>query len=162
MIPRGRAMGTDGFVVDYAQAAKMGLIQLIQPRNDRVLVRRIEQKEQMIGRFVVPDSAREKALLGEVVAVGPGKWVPGEWWSFPAGQRCHATVENGVFNSSPWEENREWRWIDGYRQVPAVRPGQKVYFNAKWNDFAGDYLSDLPIGHDPLLHLIQEGDIFLA
>lgn len=132
---------------------------LIQPRNDRVLVRRIEQKEQMIGRFVVPDIAREKALLGEVVAVGPGKWVPGEWWSVIKFWRA-TFVPDGV--ERPLEPVREWEWIPGYHQEPAVRPGQKVYFNAKWNDFAGDYLSDLPIGHDPLLHLIQEGDIFLA
>jgi len=46
---------------------------MIIPRNDRVLIRRIEEPETKIGGIVVPDVARSKAIKGEVLAVGPGK-----------------------------------------------------------------------------------------
>ena len=43
----------------------------LRPMNDRILVRRIKSQGQ--SRIIVPDSAQEPALIGEVVAVGPGK-----------------------------------------------------------------------------------------
>ena len=45
----------------------------IRPLYDRVVVKRIEQKEQMQGGLYIPDSAKEKPQEGEVVAVGKGK-----------------------------------------------------------------------------------------
>src|SRR6267143_2847535 len=45
----------------------------IRPLYDRVVVRRIEQKEQMQGGLYIPDSAKEKPQEGEVVAIGKGK-----------------------------------------------------------------------------------------
>lgn len=45
----------------------------LRPLNDRVLVRRIEETEQMRGGLYVPDTAKEKPQQGEVVAVGNGK-----------------------------------------------------------------------------------------
>jgi len=45
----------------------------IRPLNDRIVVKRIEQKEQMHGGLYIPDSAKEKPQEGEVVAVGKGK-----------------------------------------------------------------------------------------
>jgi chaperonin GroES len=45
----------------------------IRPLYDRVVVRRIEQKETMQGGLYIPDSAKEKPQEGEVVAVGKGK-----------------------------------------------------------------------------------------
>ena len=45
----------------------------IRPLYDRIVVKRIEQKEQMQGGLYVPDSAKEKPQEGEVVAVGKGK-----------------------------------------------------------------------------------------
>jgi len=45
----------------------------IRPLHDRVVVKRIEQKEQMQGGLYIPDSAKEKPQEGEVVAVGKGK-----------------------------------------------------------------------------------------
>lgn len=43
-----------------------------RPLHDRVLVRRIEQDEKTAGGIIIPDSAKEKPIQGEVVAVGPG------------------------------------------------------------------------------------------
>ncbi len=44
-----------------------------RPLHDRVLVRRIEEGEQMRGNLYIPDSAKEKPQQAEVVAVGNGK-----------------------------------------------------------------------------------------
>jgi chaperonin GroES len=43
-----------------------------RPLQDRVLVRRIEQEEKTTGGIIIPDTAKEKPMEGEVVAVGPG------------------------------------------------------------------------------------------
>jgi len=45
----------------------------IRPLHDRVLVKRIEQEEQVRGGIIIPDSAKEKPQEAEVIAVGPGK-----------------------------------------------------------------------------------------
>lgn len=44
----------------------------IRPLHDRVIVRRIEQDEKTAGGIIIPDTAKEKPIQGEVVAVGPG------------------------------------------------------------------------------------------
>ncbi len=43
-----------------------------RPLHDRVLVRRIEEEERTPGGVIIPDTAKEKPMEGEVVAVGPG------------------------------------------------------------------------------------------
>jgi chaperonin GroES len=40
--------------------------------HDRVLVRRIEQDESTTGGIIIPDTAKEKPMEGEVIAAGPG------------------------------------------------------------------------------------------
>ena len=45
----------------------------LKPLADRVLVRPIEEREQKRGGIIIPDTAKEKPVQGEVVAVGPGK-----------------------------------------------------------------------------------------
>ena len=45
----------------------------IRPLYDRIVVKRIEQKEQMQGGIIIPDTAKEKPQEGEVVAAGKGK-----------------------------------------------------------------------------------------
>jgi len=45
----------------------------IRPLYDRIVVKRIEQKEQMQGGLYIPDTAKEKPQEGEVVSVGKGK-----------------------------------------------------------------------------------------
>ena len=44
----------------------------IRPLHDRVVVRRIEADEKTAGGIIIPDTAKEKPMEGEVVAVGPG------------------------------------------------------------------------------------------
>jgi len=50
----------------------------ITPLHDRVLVRRLEEKETVKGGIIIPDSAKEKPQEGEVVAVGNGRREKGE------------------------------------------------------------------------------------
>jgi chaperonin GroES len=45
----------------------------IRPLHDRVLVKRLEQQEQVRGGIIIPDTAKEKPQEAEVIAVGPGK-----------------------------------------------------------------------------------------
>ena len=43
-----------------------------RPLHDRVLVRRVGEEEKTAGGIIIPDTAKEKPMEGEVVAVGPG------------------------------------------------------------------------------------------
>lgn len=43
------------------------------PLNDRVLIKPIDEGEQMYGNIVIPDIGKEKPEMGEVIAVGPGR-----------------------------------------------------------------------------------------
>lgn len=49
----------------------------ITPLHDRVLVRRLEEKEVVKGGIIIPDTAKEKPQEGEVIAVGAGKMEKG-------------------------------------------------------------------------------------
>src|ERR1044071_1630048 len=46
----------------------------IKPLHDRVLVKRVEEGEQIRGGLIIPDSAKEKPQEGEVIAAGLGKY----------------------------------------------------------------------------------------
>ncbi len=46
----------------------------IKPLQDRIILRRIEEGEQVRGGIIIPDSAKEKPQEGEVIAVGEGKY----------------------------------------------------------------------------------------
>jgi chaperonin GroES len=43
-----------------------------RPLHDRVVVRRVESEEKTAGGIIIPDTAKEKPMEGEVIAVGPG------------------------------------------------------------------------------------------
>jgi len=43
-----------------------------RPLHDRVVVRRLEAEEKTTGGIIIPDTAKEKPMEGEVIAVGPG------------------------------------------------------------------------------------------
>jgi len=60
----------------------------IQPLADRILVRRIEEKETVRGGIIIPDTAKEKPEKGEVLAVGPGKLLEN-------GQRAPSEIKKG-------------------------------------------------------------------
>ncbi len=43
-----------------------------RPLHDRVVIRRLEEEEKTAGGIIIPDTAKEKPMQGEVLAVGPG------------------------------------------------------------------------------------------
>jgi len=43
-----------------------------RPLHDRVVVRRLEQEEKTTGGIIIPDTAKEKPMEGEIIAAGPG------------------------------------------------------------------------------------------
>jgi chaperonin GroES len=45
----------------------------LRPLHDRILIKRIEEKEAVKGGIIIPDTAKEKPQEGEVIAVGNGK-----------------------------------------------------------------------------------------
>jgi chaperonin GroES len=47
---------------------------VIRPLHDRVLVKRLDEQEEMRGGIIIPDTAKEKPQQGEVIAAGSGKW----------------------------------------------------------------------------------------
>jgi hypothetical protein len=119
-----------------------------------VLVRRIEEPSGL----VLTDAP--KSIKGVVVAVGPGKWVPGTWW-----HGLHRVEETGFWDIG-------WYWTDGYHETPEVKPGMIVAFNSRWNDLAhaenkgtgadGKGKLERPLSYklDKNVHLIREADIF--
>ncbi len=46
----------------------------VAPLSDRVVVRAMEETEQMRGGLFIPDTAKEKPMQGEVLAIGPGRF----------------------------------------------------------------------------------------
>src|SRR6266567_9389777 len=57
--------------MDYVEVRKMSVS--VTPLHDRVLVRRLEEKETAKGGIIIPDTAKEKPQEGEVMAIGAGK-----------------------------------------------------------------------------------------
>jgi co-chaperonin GroES (HSP10) len=124
---------------------------MIKPRNDLVLIERIEKPQT--GAIILPDVAKEKSILGKVLAVGPGKRVAGEWRKTGV---TWAPDANGIQIAS----GGEWEWVSGERAAMAYRPGDIVFFNSKWSEFSGSHYSDDQL-RDRNLHLVMQADIFL-
>src|SRR5690242_263033 len=59
----------------YAEVRKMSVS--VTPLHDRVLVRRLEEKETAKGGIIIPDTAKEKPQEGEVMAIGAGRMEKG-------------------------------------------------------------------------------------
>jgi chaperonin GroES len=58
----------------HSKGAKIEMATKIKPLHDRVIVKRIEETENMRGGLYIPDTAKEKPQEGEVIAVGEGKY----------------------------------------------------------------------------------------
>jgi len=46
----------------------------LKPLEDRVIIKAVQEEEKTASGIVLPDTAKEKPMMGEVVAVGEGKW----------------------------------------------------------------------------------------
>ena len=61
---------------------------LIQPLHDKVVVQRMDEKEEVRGGIIIPDTAKEKPQRGKVISVGKGKILEG-------GKRREMSVKPG-------------------------------------------------------------------
>jgi chaperonin GroES len=59
--------------IELLQNRKEQRLMNVRPLHDRILIKRIEEKETIKGGIIIPDTAKEKPQEGEVVAVGNGK-----------------------------------------------------------------------------------------
>lgn len=59
----------------------------IRPLQDRVIVKRVAEEEKTKGGIIIPDTAKEKPIEGEITAVGPGK--------IEDGKRIELSVKTG-------------------------------------------------------------------
>ena len=63
---------SQGEVVAVGRIPSKGFVMKFRPLHDRVVLRRITAEEKSTGGIIIPDTAKEKPMEGEVVAVGPG------------------------------------------------------------------------------------------
>ena len=49
------------------------MLKVLQPSNDRLLIKPIDEGEQTYGSIVIPDLGKEKPEMGEIIAVGQGR-----------------------------------------------------------------------------------------
>ncbi|MEK6611810.1 MAG: co-chaperone GroES [Gemmatimonadota bacterium] len=59
-------------------AAKTAPGSKVAPLSDRVVIKALEETEQMRGGLYIPDTAKEKPQMGEIIAVGPGRYEDGK------------------------------------------------------------------------------------
>ena len=59
-------------------AAKTAPGSKVAPLSDRVVIKALEETEQMRGGLYIPDTAKEKPQIGEIIAVGPGRYEDGK------------------------------------------------------------------------------------
>jgi len=69
---RSREGGANPFDPEHPLASDEVEAMKFRPLHDRVLLRRVEEEERTAGGIIIPDTAREKPMQGEVIAVGPG------------------------------------------------------------------------------------------
>jgi len=59
-------------------AAKTAPGSKVAPLSDRVVIKALEETEQMRGGLYIPDTAKEKPQIGEIIAIGPGRYEDGK------------------------------------------------------------------------------------
>jgi len=79
-------------------AAKSASGPKVAPLADRVVIKAIEESEQMRGGLYIPDTAKEKPQQGEIIAVGPGKYEDGKL--IPMGVKVGDKVLYGKYSGT--------------------------------------------------------------
>ncbi len=90
----------------------------VQPLADRVVVKALEETEQMRGGLFIPDTAKEKPQQGEIVAVGPGRYEDGKL--VPMGVKAGDKVLYGKYSGTEVTVNNEQLLILRETDVLAV------------------------------------------
>ena len=82
----------------------------ITPLHDRVIVKRIEEGEQVRGGIIIPDTAKEKPQEGEVIAAGEGKYKE-DGTRQPLDGKAGDRIWFGKYHSSEIKLDGQERWI---------------------------------------------------
>ncbi len=101
----------------------------IRPLHDRVLVKRLEQQEQVRGGIIIPDTAKEKPQEAEVVAVGPGK-LNDEGKRAPMDVKAGDRILIGKYSGSEIKIDEE-----EYVLKPMNCPGHIAIFNSRRHSY---------------------------
>src|SRR6266705_890941 len=91
--------------MDYAEVRQMSVN--VTPLHDRVLVRRLEEKETAKGGIIIPDTAKEKPQEGEVMAIGAGKMEKGH--RIPLDVKVGDRILFGKYTGN--DIKYSWSWI---------------------------------------------------
>lgn len=105
-----------------------------EPMFDRIIVRLLPNVKSGAITLTDPQPLIGGCRKAQVLKVGPGRRIPGEWWSV----RQRETWDLGV---------REWEWIPGYRRPMSVHPGETVLIG-NWVDLEVEHIA-----------LCQEADV---
>ena len=104
----------------------------LRPLHDRIVVRRIEEAEQMRGGIYIPDTAREKPQQGEVIAVGSGRILE-NGQRVPMDVRTGEVVLFGKYSGTEVKIDGEDLLILRESDVLGIIEGAEKSFTAKGN-----------------------------
>jgi len=79
----------------------------LQPLEDRVVIKPVEEEEKTASGIVLPDTAKEKQVKGEVVAVGEGKWDESGKARIPVDVKVGDIVIYGKYSGTEYKDNGE-------------------------------------------------------
>jgi chaperonin GroES len=79
----------------------------LQPLEDRVVIKPVEEEEKTASGIVLPDTAKEKQVKGEVVAVGEGKWDDEGKHRIPVDVKVGDIVIYGKYSGTEYKDNGE-------------------------------------------------------
>ena len=106
----------------------------LRPLHDRIVVRRIEEAEQMRGGIYIPDTAREKPQQGEVIAVGSGRILE-NGQRVPMDVRTGEVVLFGKYSGTEVKIDGEDLLILRESDVLGIIEGAEKSFTAKGNKY---------------------------
>jgi chaperonin GroES len=90
----------------------------VKPLADRVVIKALEETEQMRGGLFIPDTAKEKPQQGEIVAAGPGRYEDGKL--VPMSLKTGDKVLYGKYSGTEVTVNNETLLIISEKDVLAV------------------------------------------
>ncbi|MEO6778200.1 MAG: co-chaperone GroES [Gemmatimonadaceae bacterium] len=90
----------------------------VKPLADRVVIKALEETEQMRGGLFIPDTAKEKPQQGEIVAVGPGRYEDGK--IVPMTLKAGDKVLYGKYSGTEVTVNNDTLLIISEKDVLAV------------------------------------------
>ena len=90
----------------------------VKPLADRVVIKALEETEQMRGGLFIPDTAKEKPQQGEIIAVGPGRYEDGKL--VPMSLKTGDKVLYGKYSGTEVTVNNETLLIISEKDVLAV------------------------------------------